>query len=228
MYKLCIFDLDGTLLNTLTALTYATNLTLKAFGLGEITAEDTKHMVGDGYRTQMERALCHFGRENMKYYEQCLTEYMKNFSANCMRGVKPYDGIPHLLSFIRERGIRMAVFSNKPHSQAVENIETVFGRGTFDCILGQKDGIAKKPSPEGALLICRTLGVTPGECLYLGDTNTDMRTGIAAGMDTVGVTWGFRDREELTAFHPRYLAAHPSEVEAILTAAGLSEGTLNE
>lgn len=216
MYKLCIFDLDGTLLNTLTALTYATNLTLRSFGLGEITIEDTKHMVGDGYKTQMERALCHFGHENMKYYDQSLSEYMKNFSANCMRGVKPYDGILHLLSIIRENHIKMAVFSNKPHEQAVENIETVFGKNTFDMILGQREGIAKKPSPEGALFICEKLQVKPEECLYLGDTNTDMRTGIAAGMDTVGVTWGFRDREELLAFHPRYIADHPSDVEKIL------------
>ena len=110
----------------------------------------------------------------------------------------------------------MAVFSNKPHEQAVENIETVFGKNTFDMILGQREGIAKKPSPEGALFICEKLQVKPEECLYLGDTNTDMRTGIAAGMDTVGVTWGFRDREELLAFHPRYIADHPSDVEKIL------------
>ena len=83
-------------------------------------------------------------------------------------------------------------------------------------ILGQREGIAKKPSPEGALFICEKLQVKPEECLYLGDTNTDMRTGIAAGMDTVGVTWGFRDREELLAFHPRYIADHPSDVEKIL------------
>ena len=84
-------------------------------------------------------------------------------------------------------------------------------------ILGQKENIPKKPSPEGALFICRELQVQPEECLYLGDTNTDMETGIAAGMDTVGVTWGFRDREELAAFHPRYLADHPSQVEEILS-----------
>ena len=240
MYKLCIFDLDGTLLNTLTALTYATNLTLHTFGLGDITIEDTKRMVGDGYKTQMKRALSHFGQENMKYYDQSLTEYMKNFSANCMRGVEPYDGIPHLLLFLKEHGIKAAVFSNKPHNQAVENIETIFNHpadfffrrtvkscaaiacsgkrvGAFDLILGQKEEIPKKPSPEGALVICRKLQVKPEECLYLGDTNTDMETGIAAGMDTVGVTWGFRDREELAAFHPRYLADHPSQVEEILS-----------
>lgn len=215
MYKLCIFDLDGTLLNTLTALTYATNLTLHTFGLGDITVEETKRMVGDGYKTQMERALRHFGDENMKYYEACLPEYMKNFSAHSMRGVVPYDGIPHLLSFLKDRGIKMAVFSNKPHHQAVDNIDHIFGKDIFDYVLGQGDGIPKKPSPDGALLICEKLKVKPEDCLYLGDTNTDMRTGIAAGMDTVGVTWGFRDREELLSFHPRYLADHPSQVEEI-------------
>ena len=99
----------------------------------------------------------------------------------------------------------------------MENIETIFGKDIFDMILGQKEGLPKKPSPEGALLICRELHVKPEECLYLGDTNTDMETGIAAGMDTVGVTWGFRDRKELASFHPRYLADHPAQVEEILS-----------
>lgn len=216
MYRLCIFDLDGTLLDTIGALTYATNKTLAAFGLGPIEPEQTKRIVGDGYRTQMERALRLFGDEQMVHYDESLPVYMDNFSKYCMKDVVPYDGIPHLLAFLKERGIKMAVFSNKPHHQAVENIEAVFGPGYFDVVRGEQPGIPKKPAPDGALLISEELGILPEECLYLGDTNTDMKTGAAAGMDTAGVLWGFRGREELAAFHPRYLAEHPSQIEAII------------
>ena len=220
MYRLCIFDLDGTLLNTIQALTYTTNVTLDAFGLAHIGPEQTRRIVGDGYKKQMERALTLCGGDAMAHYEESLPLYMENFAKYCMVGVEPYDGIPHLLEYLREKGVKIAVFSNKPHHQAVENIETVFGKGYFDCIRGEQPGTPKKPAPDGALLVCRELGMEPEECLYLGDTNTDMKTGIAAGMDTVGVTWGFRDRGELMSFHPEYLVDHPSQVEEIIDADG--------
>lgn len=216
MYRLCIFDLDGTLLNTIEALTFTTNETLKTFGLGGIVPEQTKRIVGDGYKKQMERALLLAGDEKLLHYEEALPVYMENFSRYCMRGVVPYGGIPHLLEYLKDKGVKIAVYSNKPHRQAVENIETVFGKDYFDCVRGEQAGTPKKPAPDGALLVCAALGMKPEECLYLGDTNTDMRTGIAAGMDTVGVTWGFRDREELNEFHPEYIVDHPEQVEKIV------------
>ena len=91
-----------------------------------------------------------------------------------------------------------------------------FGKDYFDCVRGEQAGTPKKPAPDGALIVCRELGMQPGDCLYLGDTNTDMKTGIAAGMDTVGVTWGFRDREELVALSPQYIVDYPSQVELII------------
>jgi len=224
MYRLCIFDLDGTLLNTVGALTYATNLTLDQFGLGHVSPEQIKRIVGDGYRMQMERALKLCGDEALTHHEESLPIYMENFSKYCMKDVAPYDGIPHLLEYLKGKGIKIAVFSNKPHHQAMENIETIFGAGYFDVIRGEQPGTPKKPDPAGALIICRELLIAPEECLYLGDTNTDMKTGIAAGMDTVGVTWGFRDREELLSFGPKYLADHPAEVEKIVEKEEKNEG----
>lgn len=216
MYRLCLFDLDGTLLNTIHALTFTTNETLKAFGLSTIVPEQTKHMVGDGYKKQMERALIACGDEKLTHYEEALPLYIKNFERYCMREVVAYDGIPHLLDYLKKSGLKIAVYSNKPHRQAVENIETIFGKGYFDCVRGEQPGTPKKPAPDGAWLICRELGIEPKDCLYLGDTNTDMKTGMAAGMDTVGVTWGFREREELMEFHPRYIADRPDQVETII------------
>lgn len=216
MYRLCIFDLDGTLLNTVGALTYATNLTLDHFSLPHIGPEQIKRIVGDGYRMQMERALKLAGDEKLVHHGESLPIYMENFSKYCMKDVVPYEGIPHLLAYLKEKKVKIAVFSNKPHHQAVENIEAVFGKGYFDLVRGEQPGTPKKPAPDGALIICRELGMRPEDCLYLGDTNTDMRTGIAAGMDTVGVTWGFRGREELLSFQPKYIVDHPREVEELM------------
>lgn len=220
MYRLCIFDLDGTLLNTIAALTFTTNETLKTFGLKGIVPEQTKRIVGDGYKKQMERALKLAGDDELVHYEAALPVYMENFAKYCMKEVVPYEGIPHLLEYLKSRGVKIAVYSNKPHHQAVENIETIFGKGYFDCVRGEQPGTPKKPAPDGALLVCSELHMTPADCLYLGDTNTDMKTGIAAGMDTVGVLWGFRDRTELEELHPKYIADHPSQVEKIVEQAG--------
>ena len=216
MYRLCIFDLDGTLLNTVSALMYSTNQTLAAFGLGTVGPEQIKQMVGDGYKKQMERALRSFGEEALQYHEASLPIYMENFAKYCMKDVVPYEGIPELLDYLKKKKLLIAVFSNKPHHQAVENIRQVFGENFFDLVRGEQAGIPKKPAPDGALAICRELSVRPQECLYLGDTNTDMKTGAAAGMDTVGVTWGFRSRGELESFGPKYLVDHPDEVRQLL------------
>lgn len=216
MYRLCIFDLDGTLLNTVHALTYTTNKTLDRFGLRHVTTDETKKIVGDGYRMQMKRALTLAGDEDPLHYEESLPLYMENFSKYCLRDVVPYDGIKELLASLKEMGIKIAVFSNKPHAQAVENIDKFFGKGYFDVVRGEQAGTPKKPAPDGAFAICRELGADPKECLYLGDTATDMKTGLSAGMDTVGVLWGFRDRTELEGCHPQYIVSHPSEVVDIV------------
>lgn len=216
-YRMCMFDLDGTLLDTVGALTYCTNETLKTFGLGPLRPEQMKQIVGDGYRTQMERALKLCGDTELRCHEASLPVYMQTFSEHCTKDVIPYEGIEELLAWLKEQQILITVFSNKPHSQAVKNIETVFGKGYFDSVRGEQAGTPKKPSPEGAWEICRELGISPGECLYLGDTNTDMKTGTAAGMDTVGVTWGFRSREELESCGPQFIADVPEQIRDIIT-----------
>lgn len=212
MIRCCIFDLDGTLLNTLKALTLTTNLVMKHFGYGEVDEEHIKKFVGDGYKLLMERALRYCGDEKLEHYEESLTVYTELFAKNSMYEVKPYDGIWELLKQLKAQGIRIAVLSNKPHPRTVENIETVFGKGYFDFIAGEQPGIPRKPDPAGVRRILEQLKVKPEECLYFGDTNTDMQTGLGAGLTTVGVAWGFRSREELEAFHPQYVIDHPGQV----------------
>lgn len=212
MIRCCIFDLDGTLLNTLSALRITVNLTLEHFGYPAIGEEKVKKFVGDGYKLLVERALKDAGDVELKHYEEALQVYMDTFAGHSMDQVEPYDGIAELLKQLKERGIKIAVLSNKPHEQTVDNIETVFGKGYFDYVAGEQPGIPRKPDPAGVYRILEAFGEKPEECLYFGDTNTDMQTGLGAGLVTVGVTWGFRDREELESFHPQYVIDKPREV----------------
>ncbi len=212
MIRCCIFDLDGTLLDTLDALTYTTKLVMEHFGYGPVDREHVKQFVGDGYKMLMERALKYCGDEALTHYEESLSVYTELFAKHSMYHVKPYDGIPELLETLKEKGIKIAVLSNKPHPRTVENIEAVFGAGYFDYVAGEQPGVPRKPDPAGVKLILDRFGLKPEECLYFGDTNTDMKTGLGAGLVTAGVTWGFRDREELLSFHPQFVINHPLEI----------------
>ena len=197
MYRCCIFDLDGTLLDTIHALAYTTNLVLKRLGLKTGDEEHLKHFVGDGYRTQMERCLKYAGDPELTHYEESLPLYMEEFAKHCLYQVQPYPGILEMTGFLKEKGVKLAVLSNKPHENTENVIHTVFEEGVFDWIQGQSDAFPRKPDPAGALYIAEQFGVKPEECMYMGDTGTDMQTGTAAHMYTVGVEWGFRDAEEL-------------------------------
>ena len=188
------------------------DLTLKKYNLGPIDEDTYKILVGDGYEKLIERALIHCGDNNLENYEDALVTYMEYFKIHCMHEVKAYDGIHDMLDFLKKNDIKIAVLSNKPHAQTVENVDSIFGNGYFDNISGEKPNVKRKPDPEGAIIIANELDVNPCECLYIGDTNTDMKTGIGAGMDVVGVTWGFRDRKELESFNPKYVIDHPSEI----------------
>ena len=216
LYRACIFDLDGTIINTIHALTYTTNLVLEHFGLGPLTEKQMKHMVGNGYKKQMERSLKACGEGAMAYYEASLPLYQKLFKENCLYHLESYPGMQELLDRMKAAGMELAVLTNKPHDRGVETVEAVFGKGYFSYILGEKEGIPKKPDPTGVFMVLKALGKEPGECLYMGDTNTDMETAANAGLDAAGAVWGFRGREELKAFHPKYLADQPLEIAKML------------
>lgn len=212
MYKVCIFDLDGTIADTVESIAHVGNQTLRAFGLPEIPVKDYNFYAGDGADVQVKRMLAAVPGGDKVDYEEVRTQYRKWFAENPFYHVKPYDGILELLEGLKAQGIKIAVLSNKPHGAAVEVVHKIFGKDMFHKIQGQTSEIPRKPSPIGALAVAKEFGALPQECLYCGDTNTDMDTGKAAGMFTIGVTWGFRPRTELEEHHADKIVDHPSEI----------------
>ena len=212
MYKLCIFDLDGTLADTVESMAYSANLALKELGLAPLPAENFKYYAGDGAAELCRRCLADEGGEAAERYEEFYSLYRKYFGKYCMYQVCPYDGIRETLDRLKTAGIRIAVLSNKPHKQAIDVVETLFGAGYFDVIQGQIDGIPRKPAPGGALKIAGQEKTQPADCLYIGDTGTDMLTGSRAGMHTVGVLWGFRTEKELWENGAKEVISIPEEL----------------
>lgn len=216
MKRAVIFDLDGTLANTIESLTYCGNRALARFGLPQFEEDDYKYFVGDGSAVLVKRALTKAGDTQLIHYQEVYDEYCRLFEKDCMYHVRPYEGIPELLKALKKRNIRTAVLSNKPHENSVDVVETLFGRGTFDLVQGQKPDIPKKPDPAGVRQILSALGLAPEEVLYVGDTCVDMRTGKAAGLFTIGVLWGFRNRKELEDNHADTIIAAPAQLLDLL------------
>ncbi len=213
--KACIFDLDGTLTDTLESLAFSVKETLKEMGLPQITTDECRSFVGNGARYLMERALEAAGDRELSRIEEGMEVYGRIFDANCTYHVIPYEGIREMLDTLKDAGVELAVLSNKPHKQAVHVVETIFGSGYFRQIRGQQEGIPRKPDPTAVLQIAEILHAKPEEVLYVGDSEVDVATGNAANMKTVGVTWGFRSREALRAAGAERIADRPEEIAAM-------------
>jgi len=216
MKKAVIFDLDGTLSDSIASIKYCADRALAPFGYGPFLESDYKYFVGDGAATLVKRALTAAGDAGLTHFEEAFALYKKYFTVDCMYQVKPYDGIRELLAALKERGVKIAVLSNKPHVQTIDVVEALFGKGYFDILRGQVDGVPVKPDPMGARLVLEELGLKATEVLYLGDTATDMKTGKGAGAFTVGALWGFRERAELEGADADAIIAHPLELLELL------------
>lgn len=220
--KACIFDLDGTLTDTLDSLVYSVNTSLGEMSLPPITREQVRRFVGNGARVLIERALIASGDEGASRIEEGMETYRRVFGENCMYHVKPYDGIPDVLETMKRSGMKIAVLSNKPHNQTVHVVETVFGKGYFEYVQGQIDGIPKKPDPGCLFELMDKMGVSKEECLYVGDSEVDVATGNAAGVTCIGVEWGFRDRQDLIDAGAMHLADNPSQLLRFIDKEGSS------
>lgn len=212
MYKVCIFDLDGTLTDTLESLTFSVNETLKEMKLPEITMQQCEAFVGNGARVLMEKAITASGEENIERLDEAMEIYGRIFDANCTYHVIPYPGILSVLKELKQGGTVLAVLSNKPHQQTIHVVEEVFGKEMFQIVQGQQDGVPRKPDPTAALQIAERLHALPKETVYIGDSEVDVATGRAAGMLTIGVSWGFRARQVLEEAEAEYIADSPEEI----------------
>lgn len=212
MRKAVIFDLDGTLADTLESIAYCANETLKRQGFASIEKEEYRYLVGDGAAKLIERALIKSGDQSLVCFDKAMQDYAEIFEKHCMYHVKPYEGIVSTLHALRAAGVKAAVLSNKPHERTLQVIKDLFGDGLFQVVAGQRPEIERKPSPAGVFAIMKEFGVSADEVLYLGDTNTDMKTGKSAGVFTIGVLWGFRDRKELEENHADAVIENPAEI----------------
>lgn len=215
MKKLCIFDLDGTLTNTITAIAHFGNTALASRGFAPIETEKYKKFVGDGRTVLIHRMLEYYGADTPEMFDSVCAEYDRCYEADPMYKTGPYDGIPELLKKLKAAGVKIAVCSNKPHNVVCDVVKTVFG-DMFDIVRGISDGDKTKPDPDCALKIMAAEGCTRGECVFIGDTNVDINTAKAAGVESIGVLWGFRDRQELEDAGAEHIVQYPYEILKIL------------
>lgn len=208
-----IFDLDGTLLNTLGDLRAATNHALEVRGLPPHSMEEIRQFIGNGIRLLICRAMPEGTPE--AEIDAALDDFKAYYAAHIHDRTVPYDGIPQLLTALRKRGIKVAVLSNKIDSASQQLIEYFFP-GKTDVVFGEHVGVPRKPDPTSCRMVMQQLGVQPEQVLYVGDSGTDMQTAKNAGLYVVGVTWGFRSKEVLLEYGADVLVHRPEQILQIL------------
>ena len=216
-YRAVLFDLDGTLLDSIADLADAMNAALAAHGLPPrpVVAEH-KTMVGDGVAAYILRALPAGKRDDAALVAKVTADYRAAYAARWRNQTRPYEGVADLLDRLAGLGIRLAVLSNKPEDTTRATVEAFLGLERFDVVRGALDGVPLKPDPRSAVRIAAEMDLTPAEFLYVGDTATDMKTANAAGMFAVGALWGFRGIEELHGAGARALIERPAELLDLL------------
>ncbi len=208
-----IFDLDGTLLNTLGDLRAATNHALEVRGLPPHSMEEIRQFIGNGIRLLICRAMPEGTPE--AEIDAALDDFKAYYAAHIHDRTVPYDGIPQLLTALRKHGIKVAVLSNKIDSASQQLIEYFFP-GKTDVVFGEHVGVPRKPDPTSCRMVMQQLGVQPEQVLYVGDSGTDMQTAKNAGLYAVGVTWGFRSKEVLLKYGADVLVHRPEQILQIL------------
>ena len=208
-YKAVIFDLDGTLLNTLSDLADSANHVLSELSLPIHDYESYKYFVGNGIPKLIERCL---PADRQELHSKALSMFSEYYALHSKDKTAPYDDIKELLGTLSEKGLKLGVITNKAHDIAVKVVEEYFGRDIFGRIRGLDDSIKAKPDPSGALSVMECLGVTPSDVLYIGDSGVDMQTAKNAGFTPLGVLWGFRKKDELIENGAKYIAQKPLDI----------------
>jgi phosphoglycolate phosphatase len=210
LFQAVLFDLDGTLLDTLDDLADTANAALASFNFPTHPKDAYRYFVGDGLRVLVERIMPKTCSELQ--IADCEASFKRMYAVHWADKSCPYTGIETMLAKLREMGLKLAVLSNKPDDFTSLCVNRYFPENTFTCVQGQREGVPKKPDPAGALIVADRLGMKPAEILYVGDTATDMKTGKGAGMVTAGVLWGFREIHELETNGADYIIRDPQEI----------------
>lgn len=214
MIKAVLFDLDGTLLNTLDDLGDSTNYALGLYGLPSHSIEEYKYFVGNGMRKLIERAVPQ--GSSPQTVDKVFDAFMEYYGKHYADKTAPYDGAVKMLNDVKSKGKIIAVITNKADSSAQQVVADYFGKDLFNLVFGQREGIPTKPDPTLTLMAMKELGVTPQECIFVGDSGMDVATGVNSGAYPVGVLWGFRKADELMENGAKRLISAPSELLGII------------
>ena len=212
-YDTVIFDLDGTLLNTLEDLADSTNFALESFGYPTRTYEEVRIFVGNGIKELMKKAVPTGTDEQTTL--KCLQAFKDHYKTNMQHKTAPYDGIIDLLKELNSRNIKLGIVSKK-YDFGVKNLNKYYFKDLIPVAIGEREGVRRKPAPDTVLTAMEELGSTRENCLYVGDSGSDMITAQNAGMKSVGVTWGFRDAESLKESGADFLIDTPKELLELL------------
>ena len=210
-YKAVLFDLDGTLLDTLEDLANAGNQVLSAMSLPTHPVDAYRYFVGAGIALLVERILPESHRRP-EIIASTVAAFEREYGGNWHDKTAPYEGVAEMLDQLVANGFKLAILSNKPDDFTQLCVEKLLSRWSFHPLFGQRPGVAKKPDPAAALEVAELLGLSPKDVLYVGDTSIDMHTARRAGMDPVGVLWGFRGADELREAGAAWLISHPREI----------------
>ncbi len=215
MKKIWIFDLDGTVLDTLGTIGECANEMLTRRGFESLPLESYRLFVGNG-AWNLTRLIAESTGMNKEEHESFYQEYCRHYDENPIGSTVPFPGMPEFLHHLKSRGIKLAILTNKPDATAQTVIREIYGSDLFDIVLGQRYDYRRKPDPEGMFLILEALGIKPEDAIYLGDMSVDIETGRNAGVETVTVAWGFRSREELEEFKPDRIVDRVEELYGLI------------
>ena len=213
-HRVILFDLDGTLIDSLADIAAAANAALRRLNQPAHPEAAYRLMVGDGADVLLRRAL---PADQQHLADEALALFRQHYGRHLADQTTLYDGIADLLHALAARGVPMAIVTNKPQRAAEQIVAHLLHQWQWVSMDGHREGMAKKPDPTAALAVARVAGVAPEQCLFVGDSKTDMATAEAAGMCGVGVTWGFRHRDELLAHGARHLIDQPHQLLDLLT-----------